>query len=48
MIFDLYPWKVDFDIESTKEFYKENNLSIDADLNKKFKRSLHLTHKQFF
>lgn len=48
MIFDLYPWKVDFDIESTKEFYKENNLSIDADLNEKFKRSLHLTHKQFF
>lgn len=48
MIFDLYPWKVDFDIESTKEFYKENNLSIDTDLNEKFKRSLHLTHKQFF
>lgn len=48
MLFDLYPWRVDFDIESTRDFYKENNLSIDAELNEKFKRSLHLTHKLFF
>ena len=36
MIADFYPWKIDVDIEATKQFYDENDWSEDRAANQKF------------
>ena len=32
MIFDFYPWKIDVDIENTRNFYQENDYSSNKAL----------------
>lgn len=33
MIFDFYPWKLEVDIDKTKELYIKNNYAIDKKTN---------------
>ena len=36
MVFDFYPWKIDVDIENTRNFYQENDYSSNKEWNKMF------------
>lgn len=40
MIFDFNPWRLDVDVESTKQLYKEMDYSIDKMANADFIKSL--------
>ena len=48
MIADFYPWKIDVDIEATKQFYDENDWSEDRAANQKFCDVMTGKQKQFF
>ena len=48
MIYDFYPWKVDVDIEKTREFYQENDYSSNKDWNRMFVEILNPIQREFF
>lgn len=48
MVFDFFPWKIDVDLGSTKQFYEKNYLSTDAFINEKFTKSLTQKQLDFF
>lgn len=48
MIFDFNPWKLDVDVELTKQLYKEVDYSTDKTANMEFLESLSLQQQQFF
>lgn len=48
MIFDFNPWKLDVDVEGTKQLYKEVDYSTDKTANMEFFESLSLQQQQFF
>ncbi|NME48489.1 toxin-antitoxin system protein [Enterococcus gallinarum] len=48
MFLECYPWKLDVDIEATKQLYVENNYSIDQAVNTAFMESLTLNQRTFF
>ena len=48
MIFDFYPWKIDIDIEETKQFYQGNDYSENKEWNKTFKNNLNTIQQEFF
>lgn len=48
MIFNFHPWQLDVNVESTKQFYAENDDSIDKVANTEFIDKLSLEQQQFF
>ena len=48
MIFDYTPWKIDVDIEKTKQFYENNSLVKDAKINESFLKLLTLAQREHF
>ena len=48
MIYEFYPWKIDVDIEKTRNFYQENDYSSDKDWNRMFMDTLNPMQKEFF
>lgn len=48
MIFDFYPWKMDVDIEKTKEFYQDNDYSVNKEWNEEFINRLNISQREFF
>lgn len=48
MIFDFYPWKLDVDIEATKQFYMENDSAKECEANVKFYENMSEKQKEFF
>ena len=48
MIFDFNPWKLDVNVELTKQLYKEADYSTDKTANMEFLESLSLQQQQFF
>ena len=48
MVFDFYPWKIDVDIENTRNFYQENDYSSNKEWNKMFVDVLTPIQKEVF
>lgn len=48
MIFDFYPWKLEVDIDKTKELYIKNNYAIDKKTNEEFVNQLSDKQMDFF
>lgn len=48
MIFDFDPWKLDIDVNLTKQLYQEVDYSTDIAANKEFINSLSLKQQRFF
>lgn len=48
MIFDFYPWRLEIDVESTKQLYKEVDYSINKIANDEFIKNLTTEQKNFF
>lgn len=48
MIFDLNPWQLDVDIDSTKQLYKEADYSTNKTSNLEFIKSLSSEQQMFF
>lgn len=48
MIFDFYPWKMDVDVEATKQFYIENDFAKEREVNAKFYENMSEKQKNFF
>ena len=48
MIIEVHPWKLDVDIEGTKNFYKDNDYSLNKEWNRNFVNGLNKCQKEFF
>lgn len=48
MIFDFNPWRLDVDVKSTEQLYKENDYSVDKAANIEFIGSLLPEQQKFF
>ena len=48
MLFDFYPWKMDIDIEATKELYIKRNYAKDSEVNKNIFNTMSKKQKDFF
>ena len=48
MIYDFYPWKIDVDVENTREFYQENDYSYNKEWNRLFVDILTPIQRGFF
>lgn len=48
MIFEFKPWKLDIDIDLTKQIYNDNDYSIDKNINKEFIENLSNEQLAFF
>lgn len=48
MIFDFYPWKIDVDIEATKQFYMEKEYATSKNKNTKFYQHMSKKQNSFF
>lgn len=48
MIIEFFPWKMDVDVEKTKNFYEENDFSINKEWNEIFISRLNEKQTNFF
>lgn len=48
VIFELYPWKLDIDLKSTKKLYADKDFSLDKELNQTLFDFLSPTKQEFF
>lgn len=48
MLFDFYPWKIDVDLQKTKELYQTQDFSASKEENQRFVSLLSEKQKAFF
>ena len=48
MIFEFYPWKIDIDVEATRQLYLSNDYAEDKRINKKIYDGMSEKQKAFF
>lgn len=48
MLFDFLPWKIEVDLEKTKQFYIENDYSVNKEWNQNFSKCLNANQRAFF
>ena len=48
MIFEFYPWKIDIDVEATRQLYEENDYAEDKAFNRRLADTMTQQQKNFF
>ena len=48
MIFEFFPWRIDVNIEDTKQLYRENDYALNKTWNRDFISKLNTSQQEFF